>query len=184
MQTDNSNLKKSIEIKQVFLSSAISDISSYIHLSDTKVSIIMGVMVAIIAAIASCYEVILCALDNIKPCSWIGVAIILFSVLFFLSFVSVFIFGILTIRGHSSNIRYKSKWFLTQSTKEYSFDIYNKDIQEMTDKDVIENMAAELYKLNDINRQKLKTSSWVIRSFSLTLITAIIICILIIGSVL
>lgn len=54
----------------------------------------------------------------------------------------------------------------------------------MTDEDIIENMAAELYKLNDINRQKLRTNRWVIRSFLSTLIKASIICILIVASVL
>lgn len=184
MQTDNANLKGTTEIKQAFLTSAISDISSYIQLCDTKVSIIMAAMVALVAAAVSCYEPILCALDNIKPCSWLGVTIAIFGILFFISFVAVFVFGILTIRGHSSNIMYKSKWFLPQTTKEYSFDVYKKDVQEMKDEEIIENMAAELYKLNDINRQKLRTNTWVIRSFSSTLITASIICILIVVSVL
>lgn len=184
MQTNNANLKGTTEIKQAFLASAISDISSYIQLSDTKVSIIMAAMVALVAAVVSCYEPILCALNNIKPCSWLGVTIIFFSVLLFISFVAVFVFGILTIRGHSSNIGYKSKWFLPQSTKEYSFEVYKKDVQEMTDEDVIENMVAELYKLNDINRQKLRTNRWVILSFSSTLITASVICILIVVSIL
>lgn len=184
MQTDNATLKGTTEIKQAFLASAISDISSYIQLSDTKVSIIMAAMVALVAAVVSCYEPILCALDKIKPCSWVGVAIVIFSTLFFISFVAVFVFGILTIRGHSSNIGYKSKWFLPQTTKEYSFEVYKKDVQEMTDEEIIENMAAELYKLNDINRQKLRTNRWVIHSFSSTLITASIICILIVVSVL
>lgn len=123
-------------------------------------------------------------MGKIKPCSWLGVAIIIFSILFFISFAAVFVFGILTIRGHSSNIGYKSKWFLPQTTKEYSFDVYKRDVQEMTDEDIIENMAAELYKLNDINRQKLRTNRWAIRSFLSTLITASIICILIVASVL
>lgn len=184
MQTDNANLKGTTEIKQAFLASAISDISSYIQLSDTKVSIIMAAMVALVAAVVSCYEPILSALGKIKPCSWLGGAIIIFSILFFISFAAVFVFGILTIRGHSSNIGYKSKWFLPQTTKEYSFDVYKRDVQEMTDEDIIENMAAELYKLNDINRQKLRTNRWVIRSFLSTLITASIICILIVASVL
>ena len=77
MQTDNANLKGTTEIKQAFLASAISDISSYIQLSDTKVSIIMAAMVALVAAVVSCYEPILCALDKIKPCSWVGVAIVI-----------------------------------------------------------------------------------------------------------
>ncbi len=181
-QNNNTNAKGTFEIKQAFLSSAISDISSYIQLSDTKVSIIMAAMIALIAAVATCYDPIFCVLANIKPCSWLGVAIIIFGFVFFVSFVLVFVFGILTIRGHSSNIAYKSKWFLRQSTKEYSFDIYKKDVNLMTDEDVIENMTAELYKLNDINRQKLKTNRWVLRSFSSTLITGCIIGILLIIS--
>ena len=138
-KTNPTTQKGTIEIKQAFLSNAISDISSYIQLSDTKVSIIMAAIVALIA---------------------------------------VFVFGILTIRGHSSNIGYKSKWFLPQSTKEYSFDAYKRDVQLMDDEDIIDNMTAELYKLNDINRQKLKTNKWVIRSFSATLISAAVICVL------
>lgn len=150
--------KEMIEIKQEFLSSAISDISTYIQLSDTKVSIIMASVVALITAIVSCYEPIYHALAHIKPCSWVSVAIVIFSLLFFISIIAVFIFGILTIRGHSSNIGYKSKWFLHQSTEEYSFETYRIDIQLMSHEDIIDNMAAELYKLNDINRQKLRTN--------------------------
>lgn len=182
MKNSNSNLKRTNEIKQEFLSSAISDISSYIQLSDTKVSIIMAAMIALVASVTSCYEPIICALANIKPCSWLGATIIIFGLVFFVSFVAVFVFGILTIRGHSSNIGYKSKWFLHQSTKEYSFDVYKKDVKTMTDEDIIENMTAELYKLNDINRQKLKTNRWVMRFFSSTLITGGIICILLVVS--
>lgn len=178
MQNDNTNSKGTNEIKQAFLSSAISDISSYIQLSDTKVSIIMATLVALVATVVSCFEPIICVFVNIKPCSWLGVTIIILVSVFFVSFVAVFVFGILTIRGHSSNIEYKSKWFLRQSTKEYSFDKYKNDVNLMTDEDVIENMTAELYKLNDINRQKLATTKWVMRSFSSTLITGCIIFIL------
>ena len=41
----------------------------------------------------------------------------------------------------------------------------------MSDEDIIVNMAAELYKLNDINRQKNTTYRWALRSFAATLIT-------------
>lgn len=175
--------KETIEIKQVFLSSAISDISSYIQLSDTKVSIIMAAVVAFIAAVVSCYKPIFNALSKIPPCSWIGVTIVIFSLVLLVDLVGVFVFGILTIRGHSSKIGYKSKWFLVQSTKEYSFDTYKKDVRLMSDEDIIENMAAELYKLNDINQQKLRTYKWVLRCFSIVLMAAFVICILLVISV-
>ncbi|MPM64936.1 hypothetical protein SDC9_111827 [bioreactor metagenome] len=169
---------KTNEIKQTFLASAISDIATYIQLADTKISIIMGSLIALIAGILACYEPISQSFSDIKPCSWLGVIVIIFMLLYLLSTIAVFVFGILTIRGHVSAIGYKSKWFLSQSSKEYSFDLYKQDLQAMTDKDVIENMGAELYKLNDINRQKAKTMKWAIRSFATSLVAVAVIGIL------
>lgn len=159
------------EIKQNFLSNAISDIASYIQLADTKVSIIMAAVVAILVGILSCYEPIYIHIGNIKPCTWLGVIFILFVIIGSISIITVFLFGILTIRGHSCIISYKSKWFLLKSTKEYSFDEFSRDIQKMTDDDIIKNMAAELYKLNDINRRKMETMKWTLYSFSVLLIS-------------
>ena len=112
-----------------------------------------------------------------KPCSGQGVALFILVALLAVSTISVFVFGILTIRSHVSNIGYKSKWFLPQSTKEYSFDTYKADVLSMSDEDVIVNMAAELYKLNDINSQKQATNRWALRSFSASLITFIAIAV-------
>lgn len=184
--TNNSNVQKvdSDEIKQVFLSNAISDIATYIQLADTKVSIIMGSLIALIAGILACHEPISQILSDIKPCSWIGISIVIFSLLYLLSTIGVFVFGILTIRGHASAIEYKSKWFLPLSVEAYSFDAYNQDLQAMTDKDIIENMGAELYKLNSINRQKAKTMKWAIRSFAMSLVAVCVIGLLLLASVL
>ncbi len=172
------NKQNSHEIKQAFLASAISDISTYIQLADTKVSIIMAAVVAILVGVATCYEPIGTVVSNIAPCSWIGILFIMFTLLFAISIVLVFLFGILTIRGHVSNINYKSKWFLPKSTKEYSFDEFAKDVQKMNDNDIITNMAAELYKLNDINRQKMKTMKMTILCFSSLLVAIAVIGVL------
>lgn len=171
-------IENNTEIKQSFLSSAITDISAYIQLADTKVSIIMASVVAIMVGLLTCYEPISALIADIKPCTWIGVSFIIVAILGIVSVISVFIFGILTIRGHSSVIGYKSKWFLAKSTKEYSFNEFSKDIQKMNDEDVIKNMAAELYKLNDINRQKMKTMKWSLRAFSVMLISIVILTVL------
>lgn len=129
---DNANTanakKKTDEIKQAFLSSAISDISAYIQLADTKVSIIMAAAVALIVGLFACYEPIGKLIASVKPCSWQGVALLVLAALLAVSTISVFVFGILTIRSHVSKISYKSKWFLPQSTKEYSFDAYKADV--------------------------------------------------------
>lgn len=161
---------KVIERKQTFLVSAISDISTYIQLADTKVSIVMGAVVAILVGLATCYNPISHLVKKIIPCSWSGMSFILFTILGGLSVVLTFVFGILTVRGHSCIIGYKSKWFLAKSTKEYSFDEFSRDIKGMTDDDIITNMAAELYKLNDINRQKMRTMKWALRMFSVFLV--------------
>lgn len=68
--------------------------------------------------------------------------------------------------------------FYQSPSKEYSFEIYIRELKEMTDNDVIENMGAELYKLNDINSQKNQTMKWTIYLFALTLGTVTIIGIL------
>lgn len=160
----------SSELKQIFLSNAITDIATFIQLADTKVSIIMGSFIALFTGILACYEPIFKALSSIKPCSWIGIILIIFILIFLLSTIGVFVFGILTIHGHKSDLSYKSKWFLPQSVNEYSFDMYKTDLQAMTDHDIIENMGAELYKLNDINRQKAKSMKWAIRCFAVALL--------------
>ena len=53
--------------KEEFLSNAIVDISSYIQLTDTKVSIIMGAIVAIIVGVVACYEPIYYIIKLISP---------------------------------------------------------------------------------------------------------------------
>ena len=47
--------------------------------------------------------------------------------------------------------------------------MYKNDLMAMTDYDIIENMAAELYKLNDINRQKAQSMKWVILCFAVSI---------------
>ena len=170
--------------KQEFLSSAISDISGYAQLVDTKSSIIMAAIVAILVGIAACYEPIGLIVSKIVPCSWLGVFLMLFVILFAVSIVMVFLFGILTIRGHSCNIGYKSKWFLNQSAKEYSFQSFWEDVKKMKDEDILENMSAELYKLNDIYRQKMITYRFALWGFELFVASGVFLVVLFFLSVL
>lgn len=164
------NNNKNVEIKQNFLACAISDISAYIQLSDTKVSIIMGAVVAILVGFASCYDSIERILNKISLCNWSGILLYISIIVGVMSVILTFVFGLLTVKGRSCVINYRSNWYLNKSTEEYSFIEFTRDIQHMTDQDVIINMAAELYKLNDINRQKLKTVKYTMISFSVFLI--------------
>ena len=81
-ETNNIQSENS-EMKLTFLSNAISDISTYIQLADTKVSIIMGTVVALIAGVIACYEPIGKIVSSIKPCSWIGILFVLLSTIGF-----------------------------------------------------------------------------------------------------
>lgn len=165
---ENKNLE-TLEMKQAFLSSAISDISSVIQLLDTKVSIIMGSLIALMGGMLACYDPIGQAFARVEPNSWRGVIIAIIGILFFVSLAIVFVFGILTVRGRVSQVAYKSKWFVLKPTKEYSLEQYQKDVRAMTNEDIIEDMAAELYKLNDINRRKMKTANMTIIWFAIAL---------------
>ena len=120
----HSSNKKTNEMKQVFLTSAISDMATWIQVTDTKVSIIMGALVALIAGSLSCAQYISNMFSDIEPCSWIGVTLIITIVFLFISISGVFVFGILTIRGHKSLINYESKWFLSKTLKEYPIEMY------------------------------------------------------------
>lgn len=178
----NDNQNGKYEVKQAFLANAITDISSYVQLIDTKVSIIMAAVVAIIVGILSGYDTIMELCSFILPCSWLGTAFLITVGVNVVSLICIFIFGILTIRSHSSKVDYKSKWFLAESTEMYSIDAYKADVLSMEDNDIIENMAVELYKLNDINRQKSLTYKWTLRSFTAFLITCFIsICLIILS---
>lgn len=174
-KNNHSSNEFTLEVKQAFLASAITDISTYIQLSDTKVSIIMGTTVALIASVFSWYDHIQEFFTQFAMVSIRSYIICIFLIFDFVSVLAVFILGIITIHGHSPNLKYRSKWFLPQTSKEYSFISYKKDVCSMTDKDIIENMAAELYKLNDINRKKSATTNWTIRCFAASLIFSIVI---------
>lgn len=180
----NQNKHEDKTVKQNFLSSAISDISSYIHLSDTKVSILMAAIVAIIVGIVSIGEEVSLLILKLKPCSWLGVVFIICLITSILSLIAFFVFALLTLRGHSSIIDYPSRWFLSKRAKYYSFDAYLKDVCAMSDDDCIDNMAAELYKLNDIYQQKARTKKWTLRAFSLFLITIAFIALILIINIL
>ena len=146
---------ETLQAKQSFLASAIADISSYIHLVDTKVSILMAAIVAILVGMLPCADYIGNVLSRVPPCSWCGVLLVVLSIVLIVSVIGMFSFGLATIRVHSSKIGHSSKWFLGQSPSEYSFDSYKADVLRMSNV--------------DINRQKQRACKWMLRFFSVAL---------------
>lgn len=84
--------------------------------------------------------------------------------------VLVYFWGLQTIKSHTCEIEFKSLWFIKEKRELYSFENYRDAVEKMTDKDIVDTMAAELYKLNDINKQKMKTMKKTIKAFSVMLI--------------
>ena len=158
------------DLKMTFLSNAISDISSHIHMADTKVSIIMAITVGLIGSICASNKIIYKSLTMIMPDSCLGKVVITLVIILFLSLIGCFFSGLFTVRSHYSKVQYDSKWFIKKESKEYTIDQYKEDLKGMSDDDIIDNMATELYILNDINRQKNKTFKWVLRLFATALV--------------
>lgn len=110
-----------------------------------------------------------------KPFQWFINILSIFLLLCFMGFTGTFIFGILTINFHYVQNEYSSKWFfadLKRKGKKLETDLttYIHQIDFMTRKEIIQNMAVELYKLNEISCQKLQTIKWTLRFFSFSLI--------------
>lgn len=161
------------EIKQNFLASAIEDISSYIHLADTKVSIIMGAITAFLLGFITFYDKIR---DKITPLMTekLGEILCFAGLLIALVCIIVSILcGILTLRPHTCNIKYDTNWFI--NLKKYDFPKFKSEVQIMNNDKIIDDMAAELYKLNNINIQKHKTLKWSLRAFSILVVEIMIV---------
>lgn len=155
---------------QNFLGSAISDISGYIKFSDTKVSIIMAAMGVIIAGIINCRNIIYTTYKLMPNCSLLQLLFAVILVTFLTATVLVYFWGLQTIKSHTCEIEFKSLWFIKEKRELYSFENHRDAVEKMTDKDIVDTMAAELYKLNDINKQKMKTMKKTIKAFSVMLI--------------
>lgn len=161
-------------LKQSFLSDAISDLAGNIRFIDTKVSIIMAAIVAMIGGVLASINSVKSLIQSIFLSGWPGNLITLLFIVCLISTVCVLFFGINTIKGRTSKSQYDSKWFITKSLRNYSIEAYKNDILKMNSNDIIENMIVELYKLNDINQQKMKTMKCVTVSFNISLIAAVI----------
>ena len=166
--------KKVVEVdcatKQSFFNSAISDISGHIKFLDTKVSIIMSALGIIIAGTINCRHMIYNTNIKIKNYSLLHTFFWILLLLYALNIFLVYCWGLFTIKAHECNINFKSLWFIKDSKEKYSFETYKVDVEKMTAKDIIDTLAAELYKLNDIYRQKASTTKKTIASFVATLI--------------
>ncbi len=163
---------------QNFLNSAINDVSGWIKFLDTKVSIIMVALGVVISEIINCREIIYDTYQMLQVYSLLHIFFCVLVFMFAIATALVYFWGLQTIKAHRCNINFKSLWFIIEKKDDYPFEIYKEDIKKMTEKDVIDALAAELYKVNDIYRQKAVTMKRTIRVFGIALVVLFaIVCI-------
>lgn len=163
---------------QNFLNSTINDVSGWIKFLDTKVSIIMAVLGVVISGIINCREIIYDTYQMLQVYSLLHIFFCVLMFMFAIATALVYFWGLQTIKAHRCNINFKSLWFIIDKKDDYPFEIYKEDIKKMTEKDVIDALAAELYKVNDIYRQKAVTMKRTICVFGIVLVVLfIIVCI-------
>ena len=151
--------------RRQFLGNAITDISGYIRFIDTKV----GIILAFVGAAATLLVRMKADLQCILSSSGGGGALL--GILLVTEFIAAFdilccSFAALTVRvGRIEG--YDSKWFFPTPDGDFSegFRKYAGKVSRMTEEDITENLAAELYKLNDIYRKKLRYAGKTVYAF-------------------
>ena len=135
-----------LQVRQNYLSAAISDISGYIHLMDTKVSIIMAAQGVIIAGLLSIYDNLIDAIELYH--SILEKSVVLISVSGFI------VFTILVYAGRIQNGAEK----------------YLEELNAKSEEELLDDMAIELFKLNDINLKKMKLANMTVKLFIFSLV--------------
>lgn len=139
---------------------------------DTKVSIIMAALGVVIAGIINCRNLIMdtyniVKVDETKCMILIAIVMSLLTSIFY-----VYFWGIRTLMAHNCNIQYESVWFIR---KEITFEKYRKKVKKMDSNDITDTMIAELYKLNYINKMKMRFISKTIKAFGASIIILVIV---------
>lgn len=159
----------SVELEN-FLNSAISDISGYVKFLDTKVSIIMAALGVVIAEVVNCRNIIISSYNIVKFSNIKYTVLVSIVVGFLVSVFYVYFWGIKTLMSHTCNIQYETVWFIKKENDELPFEKYIEDVKKMDSNDIVDTMSAELYKLNYINREKMRTINKTIKAFATSLI--------------
>lgn len=139
---------------------------------DTKVSIIMAALGVVIAGIINCRNLIMdtyniVKVDETKCMILIAIVMSLLTSIFY-----VYFWEKRTLMAHNCNIQYESVWFIR---KEITFEKYRKKVKKMDSNDITDTMIAELYKLNYINKMKMRFISKTIKAFGASIIILVIV---------
>lgn len=166
-----------------YLSSAIEDLSSCIRFMDTKVAAVIAADMLMLTLLPSFIGYYTKFTGNCYMKAFLWIAIIIFS----LSTIFVYKNGISTLLARigktKGNIETtdtkasheRTSWFVSEDSKSYPIEKYLSDFEEKNDDALINEMAKELYKLNQINLIKMRKANGVLKAFACSLISAVFI---------
>lgn len=158
-----------LQVRQNYLSAAISDISGYIHLMDTKVSIIMAAQGVIIAGLLSIYDNLIDAIELYH--SILEKSVVLISVSGFIVFtILVYVYGLKTIFARTVTANRTTSWFLNAGQIQNGAEKYLEELNAKSEEELLDDMAIELFKLNDINLKKMKLANMTVKLFIFSLV--------------
>jgi len=164
--TNTNNNLASCENKQTFLTAAISDISGNIKYLDTKIALVMatvGVFLGVVVSgVVALFEMF--AEQTMSLPTWIACVFNACMVLFGISVVLVFVFGILTITARHTKPAKPSLWYFDDAT--VCSTVFEEQVRILTDDLIVDNLAVELFYLNKINAQKMKFTKRTIKAFA------------------
>lgn len=161
-----------------FLKVAISDLTGNLTLLDTKISIIIATAGVILGLVVACKSNVLKAYYFYANNCCTKCMFLLLSLTYIINVIITFIYGIKCIMIRFGKSKSSSLWFFdTESYGGLSEEIYIKKIKCMSDETIMQNLSAEVYKLNTINNRKMRAGKTTIIMFSLScaVITALMI---------
>lgn len=152
-----------------FLKSAITDLTGNLTLLDTKVSIVIATVGVILGLVVACKSNILKAYYFYTTNRWLMLLFVSLSISYIISIVMSFVFGVKCIFVRFGNSQSKSLWFFkTEKYGGISEKNYIYKVKKMTTKELTNNLAVEVYKLNMINNCKMHNARITMIMFSIS----------------
>ena len=152
-----------------FMKVAISDLTGNLTLLDTKISIIMATVGVIMGLVVACKSNILKAYYFYSNYCFFKSIFLLLSVIYIITIIATFAFGIKCIMIRFGKSKSSSLWFFkTKDCGGISEQDYIHRIRYMSNEAIMKNLAIEVYKLNTINNQKMRAGKITLIFFSVS----------------
>lgn len=152
--------------KKNILLATISDLSGNLKLLDTKVSILIAAAGVIFGALISCRGNIFKAYNYFSMIPYLKYIFLILTICYIVSIVIFISYGLSTIMPRIGKSRKNSIWFF--DTDIVSEEKYKEKISNYSTQDLLECLESEVYKLNQINRNKIKRSRIAIKTFKVS----------------